>query len=308
MVCFGAAIALTVINGLRLYAAASAKFNDDTANVISMGTEYVKFNSLIADPDTGDLTGPGDGRWDLPSLMIEVSSSIEFFNRDSRKLYKIELRDNNGNHRGLVSSKKSTPVASGFYKKLSLARGSVNQDLYQSPESQQKSMTLAASLGFKELHSGQEIIRVLKNIKNGTKEFVDHKAHAYVRLLPWQMQSVKSCQLQVWLANQGQYLAMLEAGQLFDRKNFESGIFTTLASSPSTWRPSNFGELPPYKWTEKHVTLLKLSSAMTRERLAKFREALPSAKQFDDGEFMDWRVEMTYLNNFIKVWVFGFRV
>jgi hypothetical protein len=44
--------------------------------------------------------------------------------RDARKLYKIELRDNSGFHRGLTSSKKSTPVASGVYKRLPVALGS----------------------------------------------------------------------------------------------------------------------------------------------------------------------------------------
>jgi hypothetical protein len=156
--------------------------------------------------------------------MIECSSNIEFFNRDARKLYKIELRDNSGVHRGLTSSKKSTPVASGVYKRLPVALGSVNQDLEPGSKSQQVSVSLAASLGFKELHSGQEITRVLKNLKSGTQEFFDHKAHAFIRLLPWQMQSVKSCQLQVWLANQGQYLAMLEDGLLFDRANYNRSV------------------------------------------------------------------------------------
>ena len=167
----------------------------------------------------------GDGRWDLPSLMIECSSNIEFFNRDARKLYKIELRDNSGIHRSLTSSKKSTPVAAGVYKRLPVALGSVNQDLEPSSKSQQVSVSLAASLGFKELHSGQEITRVLKNLKSGTQEFFDHKAHAFIRLLPWQMQSVKSCQLQIWLANQGQYLAMLEDGLLFDRANYDRSVY-----------------------------------------------------------------------------------
>lgn len=157
--------------------------------------------------------------------MIECSSNIEFFNRDARKLYKIELRDNSGIHRGLTSSKKSTPVASGVYKRLPVGLGSVNQDLEPESKSQQVIVSLAASLGFKELHSGQEITRVLKNLKSGTQEFFDHKAHAFIRLLPWQMQSVKSCQLQVWLANQGQYLAMLEDGLLFDRANYNRSVY-----------------------------------------------------------------------------------
>jgi hypothetical protein len=197
LICFGAAIALIAINASRLYTAAAAARDDGLSTIVSMGTEYIKFNAFFEDPDTGQLTGVDDGRWDLPSLMIECSSNIEFFNRDARKLYKIELRDNSGIHRGLTSSKQSTPVASGLYKRVPVALGSVNQDLEPGVGEKQASVSLAASLGFKKLHSGQEIIRVLKKMKNGTQEFFDHKAHAFVRLLPWQMQSVKSCQLQV---------------------------------------------------------------------------------------------------------------
>ena len=301
LICFGAAIALIALNASRLYSAVVAQRDDGVSNIVSMATEYIKFNAYITDPESGDLTDADDGRWDLPALMIECSSNIEFFNRDARKLYKIKLRDNNGIHRSLTSTDKPTPVASGLYKKVSVPRGSVNQDLEPGTEDQQLSVSLAASLGFKELHSGQEIIRVLKNIKEGTKDFFDHKAHAYVRLLPWQMQSVKSCQLQVWLSNQGQYLAMLEAGLLFDRSNYDRKTFTTLATTASTWRPSNFGQNVPYKWTENHVTLLKLSSGMTRADISAFRDKVPSARSLRDGEFMDWRVEFTYLNNFIKV-------
>ena len=301
ILCFGAAIALVALNASRLYGAAMAQTDDGVSNIVSMGTEYIKFNAFIRDPETGELTGADDGRWDLPALMIECSSNIEFFNRDARKLHKIEVRDNNGNHRSLTSSRTPTPVASGLYKKVPVSRGSVNLDLEPGAADQHLSVSLAASLGFKELHSGQEIIRVLKNIKQGTRDFFDHQANAYVRLLPWQMQSVKSCQLQVWLSNQGQYLSMLESGLLFNRANFDRSTFTTLTSSPSTWRPVNFGKKPPYKWTENHVTLLKLSSKMTRADIKKFRENVPSANDLHDGEFMDWRVEFTYLNNFVKV-------
>ena len=301
LICFGAAITLVVVNAMRLYNVVVAPIDDGAANFVSMGTEYVKFNSFIRDPETGELTGAADGRWDLPSLIIETSSAIEFFNRDARKLYKIELRDNNGNHRGLTSSKSATPVASGLYKKLSVSRGTQNPDLNPSSQDQQLGVTLAASLGFKELHSGEEILRVLKNMKNESKDFFDHTAHAYVRMLPWQMQSVKSCQLQVWLANQGQYAAMQEAGLLSEEGNFARSSFTTFATSPSTWRPDNYGTAPPFGWTEKHVTVLKLSASLTRADIARFRSRVPRADKVTDGELMDWRVEFSYVNNFVRV-------
>jgi len=35
-------------------------------------------------------------------------------------------------------------------------------------------------------------------------------------------------------------------------------LFDTLSTTSSTWRPSNFGQMPPFKWTENHITLLKV--------------------------------------------------
>ncbi len=117
--------------------------------------------------------------------------------------------------------------------------------------------------------------------------------------------------MQVWLANQGQYLSLLQAGWslvqkyllysykssntdvmavdtfeqaglIYDRKNYDRSIFSTLATTHSTWRPINFGKGPPYQWTETHVTLLKLASQMTRSELNAFRERVPIAKGLSD--------------------------
>ena len=107
--------------------------------------------------------------------------------------------------------------------------------------------------------------------------------------------------IQVWLANQGQFLSLLQAGLIYDRKNLDRSIFSTLATTHSTWRPRNFGKGPPYQWTETHVTLLKLSSQLTRVELNAFRERVPIAKNLSDREFMNWRVDFTYLNNFMEV-------
>jgi len=183
--CFGAGIALIALNASRLFESAIAARNDGVSNIVSMDTKYLKFNAFITDPDAGSLIGAEDGRWDLPALMIECSANIEFYNRDARKLYKIELIDNNGIHRNLVSSDTPTPVSSAIYQKMSLTRGSVNQDLEPGFTDQQLSIAMAQSLGFKQLHSGQEIMKVLQNLQTGDKPFFDHKAYAYVRLLPW---------------------------------------------------------------------------------------------------------------------------
>jgi hypothetical protein len=51
--CFGAAIALIAINASRLYTAAVAKRDDGISTIVSMGTEYVKFNAFFEDPDSG---------------------------------------------------------------------------------------------------------------------------------------------------------------------------------------------------------------------------------------------------------------
>jgi len=59
--------------------------------------------------------------------------------------------------------------------------------------------------------------------------------------------------------------------------------------------------MPPFKWTETHVTVVKLSSSITRADLENMRTMIPSTKKMREGEFMDWRVEFTYLNNFVKV-------
>ena len=181
--CFGAGIALIGLNASRLFDA--ARNDGGVSNIVSMDKEYFKFNAFITDPDSGALIGAEDGRWDLPALVIECSANIEFYNRDGRKLFKIELIDNNGIHRNLVSSDKPTPVSSALYQKLSLTRGSVNQELAPGFTDQQLSISMAESLGFKELHSGQDIMTVLKNLKTGDKPFHDHQTYAYVRLLPW---------------------------------------------------------------------------------------------------------------------------
>ena len=191
--CFGAGIALVGLNASRLFD--SARNDGGVSNIVSMDTEYFKFNAFITDQDSGSLIGAEDGRWDLPALMIECSANIEFYNRDARKLYKIELIDNNGIHRNLVSSDTPTPVSSAIYQKMSLTRGSVNQDLEPGFTDQQLSISMAKSLGFKELHSGQEIMKVLQNLQTGDKPFFDHKAYAYVRLLPWYASNCRSCTL-----------------------------------------------------------------------------------------------------------------
>jgi hypothetical protein len=53
LLCFGAAIALIAINASRLYTAAVAKRDDGISTIVSMGTEYVKFNAFFEDPDSG---------------------------------------------------------------------------------------------------------------------------------------------------------------------------------------------------------------------------------------------------------------
>lgn len=37
------------------------------------------------------MINAGDGRWDLPTLMLQAQSKIQFFNEDSRKMFKIEV-------------------------------------------------------------------------------------------------------------------------------------------------------------------------------------------------------------------------
>lgn len=46
---------------------------------------------FFEDSATGNLIQAEDGRWDLPTLQLQCQSKINFFNADSRRLFKIEV-------------------------------------------------------------------------------------------------------------------------------------------------------------------------------------------------------------------------
>jgi hypothetical protein len=78
----------------------------------------LKLNGFFLDTDTNKLLRADDGRWDFPTLMIEATSSLEFYNAGQRTLHKIEIVDNSGINQVLTSDQRSTPIAKGLFQKL----------------------------------------------------------------------------------------------------------------------------------------------------------------------------------------------
>ena len=81
----------------------------------------MKFNAFFVDPDSQNFLRAEDGRWDFPTLMMEATSTLEFYNLGQRTVHKIEIVDNGGYNNVLTSDQSKTPVAKGFFQKLKVS-------------------------------------------------------------------------------------------------------------------------------------------------------------------------------------------
>ena len=100
---FGAAIALVVYDSAKLYNAATSALTDSGFHTVSIATDYVRFNGFFIDSETGEAMHADDGRWDVPTLMVECQSNVLFYNKNTPPIYKVQVVDNNGNHKTLSS-------------------------------------------------------------------------------------------------------------------------------------------------------------------------------------------------------------
>ena len=91
---------------------------DGSGTIVSIPSEKLKLNGFFLDSDTNKLLHADDGRWDFPTLTIEATSSLEFYNAGQRTLHKIEIVDNSGINQVLTSDQRSTPIAKGLFQKL----------------------------------------------------------------------------------------------------------------------------------------------------------------------------------------------
>jgi hypothetical protein len=129
ILCFGAAIALVVYDSVKLYNAAMSSLTDSGFHTVTIGTDYVRFNGFFVDSETSQVINADDGRWDLPTLMVECQSNVRFYNKGARPISKVQVVDNNGIHQALSSDLASPQVAQGVYKRVSAPLGSQNRDV-----------------------------------------------------------------------------------------------------------------------------------------------------------------------------------
>lgn len=85
---------------------------------MSIPAQPLKLNGFFLDPNTNALLNADDGRWDFPTLMIEATSSIEFYNAGQRTMHKIEIVDNSGINQVLTSDQRRTPISKGLFQSL----------------------------------------------------------------------------------------------------------------------------------------------------------------------------------------------
>ena len=95
---------------------------DGPGTIVSIPSQLPKLNGFFVDPNTNALIDADNGRWDFPTLMIEATSSIEFYNAGQRTMHKIEIVDNSGVNQVLTSDQRATPIAQGLFQKLQARR------------------------------------------------------------------------------------------------------------------------------------------------------------------------------------------
>eukprot|EP01051_Picozoa_sp_SAG22_P002722 SAG22_NODE_124_length_18884_cov_34.149367_7_plen_697_part_00 len=191
----------------------------------------------------------------IPTFMLRIDTKLTQFEADAPSLQKLDLIDDTGYFpHPLTSSPGPVPGVKSVVQSLKVPLNSFDERLsrvapYRAvpAENIDDSYARAAAHRFtsETLKARYQALGIFEAGQPG----YNHSAHLFACFRPDQLKNLKSCQLQVWLANAAEFLpqAATWARDLPGNRTVPS-----LTSDPYTWRPANWLDLPLHGKAFRH--------------------------------------------------------
>ena len=188
---------------------------------------------------------------DMPPIRVVADSQLMFYEANGRpSVQRMSIVDKTGYSPARTSSHKHVAVAAGVASRATIPLGSWLSELSPVPaERPPVFSSLHAETQGRGVHSFEEPLRAMWNEFDlldaaSGPQFFDHDAHLFVRFDSNQLKHIKMCQLQVYLANAGEYKALTAAGSFTNastQRQYQSkALFRSLRVPSYSWRPANF--------------------------------------------------------------------
>ncbi len=174
------------------------------------------------------------------------------------------------------------------------------------PQSPGIKFSIENSIYFTEVLQSMESLSILRNLqakKNKSVTFSDHTAEIFMRFRAEELKTLKKCQLQVLLYNEGQLRAfadneLMNGGSEYHIKE----VFSGQESNTVTWHPSHFDK---GLWKIPQLNLVNTGKTFTSDMLQQFLdfEYAPGRhfgqdKNLNKGDYMSWGFMVNFVNNF----------
>jgi hypothetical protein len=174
------------------------------------------------------------------------------------------------------------------------------------PQSPGITFSIEKSIYFTEVLQSMETLGILRNLHTKKKKsisFSDHTAEIFMRFREEELKTLKKCQLQILLYNEGQIHAFADNELMDGTSDFHvSNVFSGQESNPVTWHPSSFEK---GTWRFAHLNLVNASKKFTSQMLQRFLafEYAPGKqfgqdKNLNKGDYMSWGFMVNFVNNF----------
>jgi hypothetical protein len=276
--------------------------------------------------DLNYITGQSEEYFDIPTIQLSVSQSIQFFEKNAPSLQRIIVTDLNSFENVLSSKNINDPeellVARGVYTKLSVPMNSYvlnSQQPYPPVSSSASDSTgnsgsiYVASLKRAQVSPLVLDTMMLQMIRNGVFdsniwEFHPHSVSLFLRFKADELTTLKPCQLQVGMMNTGQMEVLTQYDEDEDnyyipREYQSSDMMTTLETTSSTWAfadAKNLGKTNMFR-LDRDYSEDEFNNFLKLKNYGSLDIDVMDRVNFLYGEnremFQDWTFFVNYVNN-----------
>lgn len=242
----------------------------DNSTSLSSGSDIV-LNVNI--PNDG--SDPDGSTLDIPTLDLNIQSTITFYEKDAPTIQAIDVKDMTGYNPDYLSTTESVNVARADYQVKQIKLNTWDPATQILPCDSQV-QNVDENTVDEAPHTFDESLKVFyqrAHVYDDVPTLHNITAHLYVRFDPNQLEFIKMCQMQIQLFNYGVYgaLAKLEAmdSRLYQTaENFPS--FTTIPDTfaPSYYNMDNVNNI--WQLRNKNRNLFKLTKRFTDVEIKKF--------------------------------------
>jgi hypothetical protein len=224
----------------------------------------------------------------LPTFQVRIDAKLTQFEQDRPSLQGLEVIDDTGYFRHPITSKDAVvPGVKSVHQHLKVPLNGFDEDLSRvSPKTPVPTDDIDSTFARAAAHRfTSETLKARYQelgIFEAGEPFYPHSSYLFARFQPEQLKNLKSCQLQVFMANAAEF------NPLVPDWKYNLPMPTSLATSQFTWTPTNWLDDPKLGKSWKHPDFNLLS-------LEKHIGTQPAGST---AGFTSWVFGTAYSNNF----------